>query len=175
MGLDQLVLVSRQASTPAWGGVMRQFVAPAKDVREASVPQLKVTKRLLPIENTPGGLVASNASTTFSKGDLVRVTLTLECDRDLDYVLINDRRGAFMQPADQLTRYSPQNGLWILRETRDTATNFYITRLPKGQYIITYDVYADRDGEYSTGIATAQSQYYPMITSHSAGCIVTVE
>ena len=167
--------VSRQASTPAWGGVMRQFVAPAKDVREASVPQLKVTKRLLPIENTPGGQVASNASTSFSKGNLVRVTLTLECDRDLDYVLINDRRGAFMQPADQLTRYALQNGLWILRETRDTATNFYLTRLPKGQYIITYDVYADRDGEYSTGIATAQSQYYPMITSHSAGCIVTVE
>ena len=79
-----------------------------------------------------------------------------------------------MQPESQLTSYTLENGLWILRETRDSATNFYITHLPKGQYIISYDVYADRDGEYSTGIATAQSQYYPMITAHSAGCVVKV-
>lgn len=171
----KMLAVRRSASTPAWGGVMRQFVSPVKDVRMASVPQLKVTKRLLPIETTSSGQVASKESTLFSKGDLVRVTLTLEADRDLDYVIVNDRRGAFMQPTEQLTDYTLQNGLWILRETRNTATNFYLTKLPKGSYIISYDVYADRDGEYSTGIATAQSQYYPMITAHSAGCLVTVE
>lgn len=167
--------VSCNASTPAWGGVLRQYVAPIRNIKAHSVPQLKVTKRLLPIETATGGEKAHAASTSFHKGDLIRVTLTLETDRDLDYVLINDRRGAFMQPAEQLTTYTVENGLWLLRETRNTATNFYLTRLPKGEYILTYDVYADRDGEYSTGIATAQSQYYPMITAHSAGCLVTVE
>lgn len=80
-----------------------------------------------------------------------------------------------MQPADQLTSYEINDGVWLLRETRNTATNFFITRLPKGKYVISYEVNADRDGEYSTGIATAQSQYYPLITAHSAGCMVNVE
>lgn len=171
----KILAIKRLASTPAWGGVLRQHVAPVKDVKMASVPQLKVTKRLIPVVNSSSGQVASKAATRFSKGELVRVTLTLETDRDLDYVIVNDCRGAFMQPADQLTEYTFQNGLWILRETRNSATNFYMTSLPKGSFIITYDVYADREGEYSTGITTTQSQYYPLITAHSAGCLVSVE
>ncbi|MDE6010837.1 MAG: hypothetical protein K2F87_05290, partial [Muribaculaceae bacterium] len=167
--------ISRSGPSPAWGGTLRQYVAPIKDIRAHSIPQLKVTKRLLPIEHTTAGEKAGKASTSFRKGDLIRVTLTLETDRDLDYVLINDRRGAFMQPQDQITSYTVENGLWILRETRNTETDFYLTSLPKGVYIITYDVFADRDGEYSTGITTAQSQYYPMISAHSGGAIVTID
>lgn len=166
--------ISRSDAVPAWGAVLRQYVAPAASVSAQAMPQLGVTKQLLPIEIAQDGEKAMTASTKFRKGELIRVTLTLVSDRDLDYVLVNDRRGAFMQPESQLTSYTLENGLWILRETRDSATNFYITHLPKGQYIISYDVYADRDGEYSTGIATAQSQYYPMITAHSAGCVVKV-
>ncbi|MDE5902685.1 MAG: hypothetical protein K2H21_05650, partial [Muribaculaceae bacterium] len=167
--------IVRQDGVPAWGAVLRQYVAPAASVKAQSMPQLSVTKQLLPIEMTQGGEKAGKSATSFSKGDLIRVTMTLVTDRDLDYVLIRDQRGAFMQPQSQLTSYTVEDGLWVLRETRNSATNFYLTHLPKGQYIITYDVYADRDGEYSTGIATAQSQYYPMITAHSAGCIVKVE
>lgn len=167
--------IVRQDGVPAWGAVLRQYVAPAASVKAQSMPQLSVTKQLLPIEMTQGGEKAGKSTTSFSKGDLIRVTMTLVTDRDLDYVLIRDQRGAFMQPQSQLTSYTVEDGLWVLRETRNSATNFYLTHLPKGQYIITYDVYADRDGEYSTGIATAQSQYYPMITAHSAGCIVKVE
>ncbi len=165
----------RNGKVPAWGGVLRQYVAPVMEVKAQSVPQLKITKSLLPIESTPAGEKALKASTHFKKGDRIRVTLTLEADRDMDYILIRDSRGGCMQPADQLTEYEVQNGLWILRETRTSATNLYLTRLPKGKFIITYDVFADRDGDYSTGIATAQSQYYPLITAHSAGCVVKVD
>lgn len=167
--------ISRHPGLPAWGGVLRQYLMPAADVKAADVPQLSVTKQLLPITLTASGEEAGKNSGKFRKGDLIRVTLTLQSDRDLDYILIRDCRGAFMQPKEQLTQYEVNDGVWVLRETRRSATNFYLTRLPKGSYILTYDVYADRDGEYSTGIATAQSQYYPMITAHSAGALITVK
>lgn len=167
--------ITRPAGVPAWGGVLRQYLMPAAEVKAASVPQMSVTKQLLPITLSTSGEVAGKDTGRFSKGDLIRVTLILQTDRDLDYVMIRDCRGAFMQPKEQLTQYEVNDGIWVLRETRNTATNFFLTRLPKGQYILTYDVYADRDGEYSTGIATAQSQYYPLITAHSAGALITVK
>lgn len=167
--------IHRHGSVPAWGGIMSQYVAPAADVKAQSVPQLKITKELLPIEASAGQSVVGNSTDKFSKGERVRVSLTVETDRDLDYVMISDRLGAWMQPAEQLTRYDLEDGLWVLRETRRDKVNFYITKVPKGRYIISYEVNADRDGDYSTGIASAQSQYYPMISAHSAGCIITVE
>ena len=166
--------VSRQAGEPAWGGVMRQAVRKPSEVKAQGVPQLKVEKMLLPIDEQGGRQIAGKAATHFRKGDRIRVTLTVVTDRDLDYVMLTDRLGAFMQPAEQLTSYELNDGVWLLRETRRAATNFFITSLPKGKYVISYDVTADRDGEYSTGIATAQSQYYPLITAHSAGAVVTV-
>ena len=61
------------------------------------------------------------------------------------------------------------------REVRNDATNLFIPFLPKGTHVISYDCFADREGTYSLGIATAQSQYAPMIVAHSAGALITVE
>lgn len=173
-GEESVLTIHRHGRTPAWGGVVSQYVAPIQDVRAHEVPQLKVEKALLPVAVGEGGKTASKDATTFKKGDRVRVTLTLTADRELDYLLLTDRLGAWMQPADQLTEYISQDGLWMLRETRTADVNFYITRLPKGKYVISYEVNAARDGEYSNGIAAAQSQYYPLITAHSAGRIINV-
>lgn len=170
----KILSVARQGEGPAWGGVMSSRIAEISTVKAASVPQLKVTKSLLPVSIEENRIKAGMAADKFSKGEKIRVTLTLVCDRNLDYVMISDSRGAWMQPSDQLTEYYATDGLWILRETRNESTNFYITSLPKGKYVISYDVTADRDGEYSTGIASAQSIYYPLITAHSAGCMVEV-
>lgn len=167
--------IHRHGDVPAWGGVMCRYVAPIKEVKAIDVPQLKIEKALLPVSTDANGKRASSASTRFVKGERIRVTLTLTADRELDYLFISDRLGAWMQPVAQLTHYTRQDNLWYLMETRNSAVNFYITSVSKGRYILTYEVNADRDGEYSTGIAEAQCLYYPMITAHSAGAVITVE
>ncbi|MDE6272292.1 MAG: hypothetical protein K2M31_04720 [Muribaculaceae bacterium] len=167
--------IHRHGSGPAWGGVLTQYVAPIEDVKAHETAQLKIKKSLLPIEVESGKRNAGSDAGTFRKGDRVLVTLTLETDRDMDYVLLTDRLGSWMQPKEQLTEYQPLDGLWLLRETRRADVNFYITRLPKGRYVLSYEVTAARDGRYSTGIASAQSQYYPLITSHTAGRLITIE
>lgn len=166
--------IHRHGATPSWGGVVSQYIAPIKDVKAHSVPQLMIEKSLLPVSAGTDGRKVGKDSFVFRKGDRVRVTLTLTSDRDLDYVLITDRLGAWMQPAAQLTEYMAQDGLWMLRETRKADVNFFITRMPKGKYVISYEINADRDGEYSSGIAVAQSQYYPLITAHTAGRVVKI-
>lgn len=166
--------IVRSGESPAWGGVLNQYIAPIRTVKAHDVPQLKITKALLPVDADSTGKKVSASSTRFVKGQRVRVTLTLETDRDLDYVMLSDQLGAWMQPAEQLTEYGIKDGLLMLIETRTARKNFYITRLPKGKYVLSYEVNADRDGEYSTGIAEAQSQYYPLITAHSAGAVVEI-
>ncbi|MDE6811010.1 MAG: hypothetical protein K2J15_01535, partial [Muribaculaceae bacterium] len=126
--------IVRNNSSPAWGGVMNQYIAPIKDVKASGVPQLKISKMLLPLTTEKDGIKASRPSTVFHKGDRVKVTLTIESDRDLDYILISDQLGAWMQPASQLTEYGFQDGLLMLTETRTSKKNYYITRMPKGKY-----------------------------------------
>ena len=167
--------IEKVGKSPSWGGIVCQYVESVSKVKAHGVPQLKIEKRLLPVTTGAAGEMAQRATTNFKKGDKIKVTLTLMTDRELDYLLVKDGRSACLEPAEQLTRYYMQEGLWILRETRNYSTNFYITHLPKGKYQLSYETYADRDGEYSSGIAEAQSQYYPLINAHSGGSILTIK
>lgn len=124
------------------------------------------------MNDTPSGVVAKEGE--IHVGDKVRVTLTLTCDKDMQYVALIDERGAFLEPVEQISDYSFRDGLAAYQETRDTRTSFFIEFLPKGVNVITYDCYADREGEYSVGIASVQSQYSPLQTAHSAGQLIRV-
>jgi len=166
--------VVKKSEGPSWGGVVSQYVAPMKDVKSASCDNLKVRKQLMVVTDTPSGESVREAS-AFKVGDRVRVTLTLTCDKDMNYVALIDERAACMEPDRQVSGYEGKDGLWMYREVRDNKTSFFIGFLPKGVNVITYDCHIDRDGEYAIGIASAQSQYSPLQSAHSSGAIVTVE
>ena len=164
--------VSKHSAGPAWGGVISQYVAPIKEVKAEKSANLKIEKKLLVVTDTPSGAVAKEGE--IHVGDKVRVTLTLTCDKDMDYVALIDERGAFLEPVEQISGYAFRDGLAAYQETRDTRTSFFIEFLPKGTNVVTYDCYADREGEYSVGIASVQSQYSPLQAAHSAGKVATI-
>lgn len=107
-------------------------------------------------------------------GDKVRVTLTVTCDKDMNYVALVDERAACLEPDGQISEYTSVDGIWAYREVRNNRTSFFINFLPKGVNVISYDCYVDRAGVYSTGIASVQSQYSPLQSAHSAGSVITV-
>ncbi len=164
--------VRKGAAGPAWGSVMAQYVAPIADVKAASMPEISITKAVYEVVDRPGETVSG--TTRLKVGDKVRVTLTVNTTRDMDYVAVLDPRSACLRPVEQLSGYSGRDGLWLYREVRDDSTNFFIGFLPKGSHVISYDCYVDREGEYSLGVASAQSQYAPQITAHSAGTLLNV-
>ena len=87
----------------------------------------------------------------------------------MDYVAIIDDRPACMEPMDQLPTPVYSEGLCFYRENRDASTRIFIDHLPKGTYLLSYDVWVNNAGEYTSGIATVQSQYAPRYSAHSAG------
>lgn len=165
--------IERNSDSPAWGGIISQFVAPITDVASSGDALLSIEKNIYKVSADDTGTKAS--SENLHVGDRVRVTLTIKCDRDLEYVSVVDSRAACLEPVDQISEYSGSDGVWYYREVRDNATNLFITWLPKGTHVINYECFVDRRGEYASGIATAQSQYAPQISAHSAGEVITVE
>ena len=106
---------------------------------------------------------------SMSVGDRVTVRLTLKVDADMDYVAITDDRPACFEPVEQLPAPVYAEGLRFYRENLDSSTRIFIDHLPKGTYIITYDMWVNNAGHYTSGIATVQSQYAPRYSAHSGG------
>lgn len=164
--------ITRGASGPAWGGVLAQYVAPILDVKAVSTPQMSVTKAVYAV--TPGETGTTASAGDLKVGDRVRVTLTLTADRDVEYVAVTDPRAACLEPADQMSGYTESDGVWFYREVRDSSTNLFIPFLSKGTHVISYECFVDRAGDYTLGVAQAQSQYAPEITAHSAGALQVI-
>lgn len=79
-------------------------------------------------------------------GDRVTVRLTLKVNADMDYVVINDGRPACMEPVEQLPAPVYSEGLCFYRENRDSSTRIFIDHLPKGTYLLSYDVWVNNAG-----------------------------
>jgi uncharacterized protein YfaS (alpha-2-macroglobulin family) len=165
--------VVKKSSGPSWGGVISQYVAPILDVKAEKVPQLSIAKAVYVIE---GGQTGEKAvSSQLRVGDRVRVTLSITSDRDMDYVAVTDARSACLEPDGQVSGYISSDGVGMYMEVRNESTNLFIPFLPKGTHVISYDCHVDREGVYSLGIATAQSQYSPLMVAHSAGAELSVK
>lgn len=167
------LLINKRSQGPAWGSVMSQYVAPITGVKQVSMPEISIAKAVYAVTDRPGATVEEVSD--LKVGQKVRVTLTINTTRDMDYVAITDSRSACLEPAEQTSGYDSSDGIWFYREVRDEATNIFIGFLPKGSHVISYDCYVDREGDYSLGIATAQSQYAPQMVAHSAGKMMKVK
>lgn len=175
----KVLKINKTGNGPAWGGVISQYVAPVGSVKAESCENLKLEKNILLVKEGETGETVESVKLTGKRslkvGDKVRVTLTLTCKKDMEYVALIDERAACLEPVDQLSAYDYKDGLGTYREVRDTKTSFFINYLPKGVNVISYDCYVDREGVYALGIASAQSQYSPLQSAHSAGGEIKVE
>lgn len=165
------ISVSRAQDGPvSYGSVTSVASRPAAEVAPARCPDLAVEKRLL-VERD-GAWVEVNE---LRLGERARVQLLITASTDLDYVTVNDERAAALEPVDQLPGYVYASGLAFYRENSDSRTRLFISRLPKGTYYLTYDMTAACAGEFSSGIATAQSQYAPETVARSGGSRLKVD
>lgn len=167
--------VKRSGASPAWGGVISQYEAPIMEVKPSETPELSIRKSIVALAEGADGQLIPQEGKELKKGMLVRVTLFINAGRDMDYVAVTDERSACLEPTDQLSGYRHSDGVGFYREVRDSQTNLFFGWLPKGQHVISYDCRVSQDGEFSCGIATAQSQYSPFTVAHSAGFTMTVK
>ncbi len=169
--------ITRDGKDIAWGGVVEQYVAPMADIKAASLPELSIEKSIFVLRTEKGveKAIALNKAGELKVGDKVRVLLTVDCDRDMEYVVVTDERGACLEPVDPLSGIDVVDGRFVYREVRNSDTNFFFSYLAKGRYQFSYDCHLTSAGTFAAGIATFQSQYAPQLTAHSAAVDLKVK
>ena len=162
------VRVDKEGAGMGWGAVYAQYLESMDQIGEQG-NGLSVSRQLYK------GDEALNESAPLKVGDKITVRLTVKADRDMDFVQIKDDRAACMEPLQAVSGFRWGNGLGYYQATKDASTQFFIDQMRKGTYVIEYQVYVNRTGEYQTGIATVQSAYAPEFGGHTGGYRVMVE
>ncbi|MEY3443479.1 MAG: hypothetical protein RLZZ519_1760, partial [Bacteroidota bacterium] len=169
------VQVKNNNQVVAWGAVYWQYFEQLDKITFAA-NKVKIKKQLYLQQNSANGpvLVALTAGQKLQPGDMIKVRILIETDRDMEYVHMKDMRASGFEPINVLSQYKYQNGLGYYETTRDAATNFFFDWLPKGKYVFEYPLRATHKGEFSNGITTIQCMYAPEFTSHSEGVRVRI-
>ena len=134
----------------SWGAVYGQFFQNTSEI-EASQSGIKVTRE---VRMANGQKLTANS---LKVGDRIKIRLTIESTRDLDFVQVVDRRAACMEPVKQLSGY--HNGAYC--SPKDNATHYFYYGISKGKHVIETEYYIDRAGTYETGTCTVGCAYAP--------------
>jgi hypothetical protein len=138
----------KQSEGTSWGAVYAQFMQTTSDIKDQT-SGVSVKRELLTVDG--------QQLTTAKVGDRIKVRLTITSERDLDFVQLQDKRAACMEPVKQLSGYDWHMGCYVA--PRDNVTNYYFDRLSKGKHVVETEYYIDRAGQYETGSCTVQCAY----------------
>ena len=166
-----VVELDKPSAGIAYGGMYWQYFEDLNKIKGSGSSAIQFNKQLFVKTNTASGQVlrAISNKTPIKVGDVVTIRLEITIDRDMEFVQLKDMRASGFEPINVMSGYKYHNGLSYYEETRDTATNFFITYLRKGSYVFEYDVRANNAGYFSNGITTLQSVYAPEMNANSFG------
>lgn len=155
------LVIDKKSDGISWGAVYAQFIQKSTDVGEQS-SGLKVTRQVLHNGKPAEGLKI---------GDKVKIILTIEADRDYDFVQLQDKRAACLEPLTQLSGY--HGGYYC--SPKDNVTNYFFNYLSKGKHVVETEYYIDRAGFYQTGICVVQCAYSPEYNGRAAANTLTIK
>lgn len=166
------------------GGMLSNFTL-EPDIRAAGL-EVKVDRKmtkLIPITTTDAetvdqqGAVVKTQERNYRRvnlpnlgevdsGELVEVELTVTSKNDYEYLLIEDPKGAGLEPVDVRSGYNG-NGLGAYVEFRDERVSFYVTRLPRGTHTLKYRLRAETPGKFAALPAQISAMYAPELRGNS--------
>ncbi len=166
------VKLTKKGNGIAWGSLYWQYFENLDKITSAETP-LKLKKKLFLKTNTGTGEEITE-NTNLKVGDLVRVRIELQSDRNMEFLHMKDMRASGLEPINIISKYKWQDGLGYYESAKDASTNFFFDYLPKGVYVFEYDLRVNNAGDMSNGITTIQSMYAPEFSSHSEGVRISI-
>ena len=152
VGKASTLSINKKSDYTSWGAVYAEFKQPLSEIA-SSESGIKIRRVVVTVESQ--GKEKSLAKV----GEKVKVTLMITADRDYDFVEIEDKRAACLEPVNQLSGYQWGMGCYV--SPKDNTTNFYFDRLSKGKHVVEMEYYVDRNGEYQAGSCSARCTYSP--------------
>lgn len=145
-----------------YGSIEKTYEIPFEEIK-AHQNKLRVEREILINENN--AWIPLNRE--IKLGEKLKIRLTLIANEEISYVHLKDNRSAGFEPVYKPSGYSWNRILPYYSETKDTETNFFIDRLPKGNHTFEYEVKANHLGDFSTGISQVESMYNSSYKAHT--------
>lgn len=152
VGKASTLSINKKSDYTSWGAVYAEFKQPLSEIA-SSESGIKVRRVVVTAESQ------DKEKSLAKVGEKVKVTLIITADRDYDFVEIEDKRAACLEPVNQQSGYQWGMGCYV--SPRDNTTNFYFDRLSKGKHVVEMEYYVDRNGEYQAGSCSARCAYSP--------------
>ena len=157
-----VVAIEKNDNTTSWGAVYAQFEQKITDV-SAATSGLSIRRDVF-----FNGKEANNVS--FKKGDKITIKITINADKDYNFVEVSDKRAACLEPTLQLSGY--QQGAYC--SMKDNATHYFFDRLRKGTHELTATYYVDKEGTFQSGTCVVQCLYAPEFIARDAAKVFKV-
>ena len=168
-GKDVKTFTAEKTSTgTSWGAVYAQFMQHTADIADHQ-SGISVKREILISDNQTSNLKPQTSN--LKPGDRITIRITIEADRDYDFVQVVDKRAACMEPVRQLSGY--HWGMYC--SPKDYTTNYYFDMLSKGKHVIESEYYIDRAGTYETGTCTVECAYSPEFRATTKSTTIHVE
>lgn len=170
------ITLKKETPGVAWGALYYQYFEDLDQV-ESTGGGIKVKKEIYRVIQASDGeqLSPIKPQTPIHVGDLLRVRIVLQADREMEFVHLKDLRASGLEPTSVISRYKWQNGIGYYQSTKDAATHFFIDFMPKGVYVFEYDLAANNAGDFSNGFTQLQSFYAPEFLSRTQGERLSIE
>ncbi|MCW1925573.1 MG2 domain-containing protein [Luteolibacter arcticus] len=159
----------------SWASVHWQYLEDMAKVTSHGQSSMTLEKSLFLRKNTDKGPVLEPLNGPVKVGDELVTRVILKNDRAMEYIHLKDLRGSGTEPVNVLSGYRWQDGFGYYEVTRDTASHFFIDRLPPGTHVFETSVRVQHAGKYQTGIAEIRCMYAPEFNAHSGSVEMTVE
>lgn len=170
------IKVTNNNKSIAWGAAYYQYFEQLDQIKTFADTPLKLNKKLYKVVSTPKGdeLTEITENTSLKPGDKLKIRIELRVDREMEFVHMKDMRASGFEPENVISEYKYQGQLGYYETTKDLATHFYFTYLPKGTFVFEYPVRVVHKGDFSGGITNIECMYAPEFSSHSEGARVKV-
>ncbi|MBI5219414.1 MAG: hypothetical protein HY958_10835 [Bacteroidia bacterium] len=169
------ITVTKNNEGVSWGAIYWQYFEQLDKITPHETP-LKLNKKLFIERDSKSGKIIEplDEKVKLTVGDKVIVRIELRVDRNMEFVHMKDMRASGFEPINVISRYKWQDGLGYYESTKDAATNFFMSYMPKGTYVFEYPLRVTHNGDFSNGITQIQCMYAPEFSSHSEGIRVKV-
>ncbi|MCD6332359.1 MAG: hypothetical protein J7L89_03715 [Bacteroidales bacterium] len=108
-----------------------------------------------------------NKHTQITVGEKLLIRLEINNELDMSYLCMEDHLGTGWKPVGWLSGYYYDQGMGYYRAQNPGSLLFYLSFLPRGSHVLTYQVIAEQGGDYAAGYAQVQSFYAPEYSAWS--------
>ncbi len=165
--------VTHTGGGPAWGTLFT-LENQKLDQLSATEGPLKLIRDIT-VRNNKGQWAPLPAGKPIQPGELLRIRIRIQSDRDLSYVEVKDYLGTGFVPAQVLSGYQYKAGLSWYQAREQESVLFYLPVLPKGEHSLEYTVIAEQAGNYFGGYSAIQSLYAPEFRAWSSSLRINAQ